>query len=199
MTNLSAKIAELFVMKGAAIRADLDAVSDTQELVRAKSDVESATDALIKPHLDQVDFSIRSASVRMAEFYQIFYVLENDIRVFVSDILEVAHGKNWWEKVVPPNVRDYAAKNKEKESKEGLPPRSQKYVDYTSFGQLGQIIKENWIDFAGLFPNCETERLEKVIQRLNLARGPIAHCGYLPEDEVVRLKLAIRDWYSLFE
>ena len=181
MGDLSTKIAELFVMKSAAIRADLDSVSDKQKLVRAKSDVEAATDALIRPHLDQVDFSIRSASTRMAEFYQIFYILENDIRSFVSDILEVAHGKNWWSQVVPDNIQEYATKNKEKENKEGLPPRSQNPVDYTSFGQLGQIIKENWIDFAGLFPNCEVERLEKVVQRLNLARGPIAHCWSEPE------------------
>ena len=91
------------------------------------------------------------------------------------------------------------SQNKDKESREGLPPRSQNLIDYLTFGHLGEIIKANWDIFAGLFPNCEVERLEKVVSRLNLARGPIAHCGYLPEDEVVRLKLAIRDWYSLSE
>lgn len=72
-------------------------------------------------------------------------------------------------------------------------------IDYITFGHLGEIIKANWDIFAGIFPNCQIERLEKVMSRLNIARGPIAHCGYLPEDEVVRLKLAIRDWYALAE
>ncbi len=196
---MSERITELFVLKNATITADLSRVQDERNLVKIKSDVERATDALISPHLSQVDFGIRSASVRMAEFYQIFYMLENDIRQLVYGVLIETYEKDWWTKHVPDNVRSYAKANKDKESKEGLPPRSKNLIDYLTFGHLGEIIKSNWDIFAGLFPNCEIERLEKVISRLNIARGPIAHCGYLPEDEVVRLKLAIRDWYALAE
>ncbi len=190
---------ELFVLKGAAIRADLERVSNDYNLVKAKSDIESATDALIDENLNQVDYEIRASAIRMAEFYQLFYMLENDIRSFVSEILFNAYQESWWEDYVPDDVKKYANSNKAKESKEGLPPRSNKLIDYLTFGHLGEIIKTNWDVFAGLFPNCEIDRLEKVVSRLNLARGPIAHCGYLPEDEVVRLKLAIRDWYALSE
>jgi hypothetical protein len=174
-------------------------VKDDQNLSKLKSDVEAATDALIAPHLAQTDFSIRAAAIRMAEFYQLFYILENDIRQFVDEVLTQTYPQGWWDRKVPENVRTYAKSNKDKESKEGLPPRSQNPIDYLTFGHLGEIMKSNWDVFAGLFPNCEIERLEKVISRLNMARGPIAHCGYLPEDEVVRLKLAMRDWYALFD
>lgn len=190
---------ELFVLKAAAIRSDLESVSDEKNIFKAKSDLEKATDALIDANLGQVDFEIRSSSIRMAEFYQIFYMLENDIRSFVSEVLLNAYEDIWWKDHVPEDVQKYANANKLKESKEGLPPRSDQLIDYVTFGHLGEIIKQNWDVFGGLFPNCEIERLEKVISRLNLARGPIAHCGYLPEDEVVRLKLAIRDWYALTE
>lgn len=190
-------VEELFVLKAAAICADLARVSSEQLLHRDRSDVEAATDALIAPHMNQVDFSIRSAAVRMAEFYQIFYMLENDMRSFVSGVLQDAYGENWWPSQIPETVVKYAQENKNKEIKDGLPPRSKRPIDYTAFGHLGEIIKYNWESFAGLFPGCEIERLEKVLGRLNTARGPIAHCGYLPEDEVVRLKLAVRDWYSL--
>lgn len=193
------KIAELFTLKSAAITADLARVSDEINLVKLKSDVERATDAMIAPHLSQIDFGIKASSARMAEFYQIFYMLENDIRRLVADVLEDTYAEDWWDKHVPEPVRIYAKSNKDKESKEGLPPRSKVMIDYITFGHLGEIIKSNWDIFAGLFPNCEIARMEKVISRLNLARGPIAHCGYLPEDEVVRLKLAIRDWYALAE
>lgn len=193
------KIAELFILKSAAIRADLDRVSDDHNLVKLQSEVERATDALIAPHLSQIDYAIRASAIRMAEFYQLFYMLENDIRQFVSSILYNAYGQNWWADHVPENVKTYAKTNKDKESKEGLPPRSKNFIDYVTFGHLGEIIKINWDVFGGLFPNCEIERLEKVVSRLNIARGPIAHCGYLPEDEVVRLKLAMRDWYALAE
>jgi hypothetical protein len=38
-----------------------------------------------------------------------------------------------------------------------------------------------------------------VVNRLDLVRGPIAHCNSLPEEEAIRLKLAIRDWKKLME
>ncbi len=193
------KISELFILKSAAISADLSRVTKEHKISDGISDLEKATDALIAPHIDQVDFKIRSSADRMAEFYRIFYILENDIRSFVSGVLYDAHGQDWWKKHVPPDVQKYAENNKGKESREGLPPRSKNLIDYVTFGHLSEILKVNWDTFAGLFPSCEIERLEKVFSRLNLARGPIAHCGYLPEDEVVRLKLAIRDWYGLSE
>lgn len=192
--------AELFTLKCAAIRADLIRVSEEHKVKAEKSDLESATDALIAPHMGQIDYQIRIAAERMAEFYQLFYMLENHIRRYVENVLdETYEDEQWWGKRVPENVRKYAKENKDRESREGLPPRSKNLIDYLTFGQLGEIIKVNWDVFAGLFPNCEIERLEKVVARLNLARGPIAHSGYLPEDEVVRLKLAIRDWFALAE
>lgn len=191
--------AELFILKNAAITADLERVSREQRIKMDRSDVERATDALIAPYMEQIDYPIRTAATRMAEFYQIFYMLENHIRVFVSDMLLDAHKANWWETCVPENIKKYAQENKTKENREGLPPRSKNLIDYLTFGHLGEIIKSNWSVFAGLFPNCEIERLERVVSRLNIARGPIAHCGYLPEDEVVRLKLAIKDWFALQE
>nr|WP_314442202.1 Swt1 family HEPN domain-containing protein [uncultured Sphingomonas sp.] len=191
---------ELFVLKAAAIRADLSRVSGEHKTHAEKSDVEVATDALIAPHMAQIDYQVRIASERMAEFYRLFYMLENHIRRFVEAVMnEAFEADPWWNKRVPEPVRKYAKDNKDRESKEGLPPRSQSPIDYLTFGQLGEIIKANWDVFAGLFPNCEIERLERVVSRLNLARGPIAHSGYLPEDEVVRLKLAIRDWFALSE
>ena len=198
MNNL--RDAELFVMKSAAIHADLSRVVLEYNMSGEKSAVEEATDSLIAPHMDQVDYQIRAAGKRMAEFYQLFYMLENDIRRFVESVLaDVYEEVDWWARHVPENVRTYAKSTKDKENREGLPPRSKNPIDYLTFGHLGEIIKKNWDIFAGVFPNAEIERLERVISRLNLARGPIAHCGYLPQDEVVRLKLAIRDWYALFE
>lgn len=193
------KLAELFVLKSAAIRADLSRVIDEQQVRKTKSDLEIATDAMIAPHISQISFKIRASAERMAEFYQLFYMLENEIRQFVQGVLYETYENEWWAKHVPEAVRTYAKSNKDRESKEGLPPRSVNLIDYITFGHLGEIIKSNWDIFAGIYPNCEIERLEKVIARLNIARGPIAHCGYLPEDEVVRLKLAIRDWYALSE
>lgn len=41
--------------------------------------------------------------------------------------------------------------------------------------------------------------VERVMGNLSVLRGPIAHCSPLADDEVVRLKLTVRDWFRLME
>lgn len=111
-------ITELFVLKCATIKADLSRVTDEQQIKKIKSDMEVATDAMIAPHLGQIDYQIRASAERMAEFYQIFYMLENDIRKFVQDVLYETYEDQWWTKYVPEAVKSYAKSNKDRESKE---------------------------------------------------------------------------------
>jgi hypothetical protein len=75
--------------------------------------------------------------------------------------------------------------------------RSDDPIDYTNFGELGEIIKQNWDLFGSVFDSPRA--VEKVISGLNLLRGPIAHCSALSEDEVVRLRLSVKDWFRLME
>jgi hypothetical protein len=195
---MSEKIIELFVVKNAVITSELLDVLKPLRKDSEKSELEKITDRLVSDYIEQIDLAIQRNAERMAEFYKIFYMLENDIRVLVESTLEEAKGVEWWS-TVPQEVRDNAQKNREREANEGLPPRSQKMIDYTTFGELGEVIKQNWDVFAGIFSGSNKNRVLRVINRLNLARGPIAHCGLLTEDEVVRLKLTVRDWYKLME
>ena len=73
--------------------------------------------------------------------------------------------------------------------------RSSEVIDYTTFGELGEIIQHNWDVFGDTFKNKSA--LRKVLNGLNLLRAPIAHCAPLAEDEVERLHLALRDWFRL--
>ena len=75
--------------------------------------------------------------------------------------------------------------------------RSEEELDYTTFGELSQIITTNWDIFGSLLSSKRA--LEKVMTALNNLRGPIAHCSMLAEDEVLRLKLTVRDWFRLME
>jgi Swt1-like HEPN len=190
---------ELFCLKGAVLFRELRSVLPSGQLVDGRTELERYTDALVDRHLDQIDNSIRSDAHRMGEFYRMFYSLENDIRDLIATTMEDAHGQYWWGNKVPENVRSNVKKNQANEDNEGLPPRSDRRIDYTSFGELGEIIKANWDDFRGMFSNCSIARFERVIRRLNLARGPIAHSGFVPPEESVRLKMAIRDWYAMLE
>jgi hypothetical protein len=131
----------------------------------------------------------------MSGYYRIFYMIENDIRKIISDTLEDSHGLDWWEECVPQSVKDEVQKNVKRESEAGVSLRSNSPLDYTTFGQLGDIIRGNWTDFAGMLRNQAA--LSRVLHSLNMSRATIAHCGLLGDDEVDRLTLNVRDWFRV--
>jgi hypothetical protein len=76
----------------------------------------------------------------------------------------------------------------------GMTPRSDEMLDYTTFGELSQIIENNWDLFGSIL-----KAVKRAMANLNTLRGPIAHCSPLAEDEVVRLQLSVRDWFRLMQ
>jgi Swt1-like HEPN len=187
---------ELFVLKCAVIEAGLRNVLaeyDT-ESVRTQG---TAGDEKLEPFIKQFELSNRRNATRMARYYEIFYLLENDIRRLIVETMEAAHGPDWWNTHVSPGVLEEVRKNRDREAQAGVSARSDDNIDYTTFGQLGDIIRENWSDFAGMLSNQSA--VSRVLFGLNMLRGTIAHCGVLAEDEVDRLKLAIRDWFRVLE
>jgi hypothetical protein len=108
------------------------------------------------------------------------------------------HGTGWWcNSVIPPNIFIEVQKRIKKEQESAITPRSFEEIDYTTFGELGEIIKFNWAIFASVFD--EVKAVEKVMSNLNSLRNPIAHCCMLAEDEKLRLELSLRDWFRLSE
>jgi hypothetical protein len=75
--------------------------------------------------------------------------------------------------------------------------RGQGQLDFSTFGELGQIITSNWDVFGALFKS--EKAVTRIMANLNTLRGPIAHCTLLAEDEVVRLRLSVRDWFRQME
>lgn len=145
----------------------------------------------------QFSESVRREAAQMAAHYEIFYCLEKSIRELVCDRLDAEHGAAWWNTVVPQPVRDNVAKNMQREQESGVTIRSTREIDYTTFGELGEIVRANWQMFSDTFNNDKA--FTKVMGSLNLLRGPIAHCSPLADDEVVRLRLTLKDWFRLME
>ena len=187
-----------FLLMGASLRAAVDAALTEQGVVGHKSSIERFSDALIKDYISVSSNEDRQQAERMASYYKLFYLLENEIRSFIVDILELS-GDDWWISRVPEAVRQNATKTLDRERREGTIPRSDRMIDYTTFGELGEIIKSNWDLFGGVFSRHDKVGVERVLQQLNMLRGPIAHCGVLGEDDVVKLKLVVRNWYRLTE
>lgn len=190
---------ELFILKNAVITKELRSAFTSNRVGNVRGALEAQADSLVSEYLKQVDFETLADAERMSEFYKLFYALENDIRDLIEATMVESKGTDWWTTAVPQAVRENAQKNHDKEAAEGLPPRSERMLDYTTFGELGEVVRENWDVFSGMFSNATRNRVLRVINRLNLVRGPIAHCNFLPEEEAIRLKLAIRDWYKLME
>jgi hypothetical protein len=133
----------------------------------------------------------------MAAHYAIFYCLENSIRELIVQRLEEVHGTEWWDVAVPEAVRKNADTNRKKETATGITSRSSELIDYSNFGELGEIIKSNWQIFGDMFQDVRA--VERVLSNLNTLRAPIAHCKALAEDEVLRLHLSLRDWFRQME
>jgi Swt1-like HEPN len=190
---------ELFILKNAVITQSLRSAFAAQGVGNTRGALEAQADSLVADYIRQMDFENVTNAARMSEFYKLFYALENDMRELIESAMVEVKGEDWWKIAVPQIVRDNVQKNYDREASEGLPPRSDRMIDYTTFGELGEIVKENWEVFSGMFSNATKNRVLRVINRLNMARGPIAHCNLLPEEEAIRLKLTIRDWYKLME
>ena len=187
---------ELFVLKCATISSALR--RETSKLGQSQyvdDPLIGGVGGDLVPYINQFDLRNRINAMNMAEYYRLLYMLENDIRELIEDTLGAVHGASWWQKCVPQAVREEGSKNLKRESEAGISLRSNRDLDYITFGQLGEIIRSNWGDFAGIFSNQPA--LSRVLSSLNMSRAAIAHCGILAEDEVDRLRLNVKDWFRV--
>lgn len=177
------------------LRADLQDVETRHDLDPISPLVEQTTEE--EGYYLQFSADTRRQAQEMAQYYRIFYCLENFIRDLVESQMEEAHGENWWGGHVLDNIKAAVKANKQREQDNGVTLRSSHPIAYTTFGELSEIIKSNWDIFGATF---STKRgVEKVMSALNLLRGPVAHCTVLAEDEVTRLHITVRDFYRLME
>lgn len=169
------------------IEKDLDLDLGRKELVEAKK----------KDYYLQFSAEFRSEAKEMAEHYEVFYCLERSIRSLVVQLMKEKYGDNWWTEKVNPAIVANVENNIKREEESGFTQRSELKIDYTTFGELGQIVSGNWEAFADLFKNPRA--FQKIMTSLNLLRGPIAHCCPLAQDEVVRLEITVKDWFRVME
>lgn len=141
----------------------------------------------------QFSKKLRDEADMMQRHYAVFYCLENSIRELIIDRLVELYGQNWWDDHVPQVVRDNCKKNRDKELGAGFTPRSDQMIDYSTFGELGEIFKANADTFGEMFR--ELTAVGRILSNLNTLRGPIAHCKPLAGDEVTRLYLGMSDWF----
>ncbi len=161
------------------------------ELGHVQSD--SISESEYYPQFEQ---SVRREAAYMSGHYEVFYCLETSIRKLISATLRDAEGAHWWQS---GRIQEKIQKDVEtviqREIDSGVSQRSDNEIDYTTFGQLSVIITDNWDLFGAIFSSQKAVR--RVMSNLNLLRGPIAHCCPMEDDEVDRLRLAVKDWFRM--
>jgi len=195
MSRLSSSLNN-FAMTCQFIEHDLDQIEQEYgvNLNRGRLKI-NETDQYYYPQIDQ---KIRDEAASMAPHYEVFYSLEKTVRRQVSATLLSSEGVNWWNSLcIPDELRKSAEERQQREIDSGFTPRSDDLIDFCTFGELGEIIKKNWVVFASSFKSVKA--VERVMSSLNMLRGSIAHCSMLAEDEIVRLRLTVKDWFRLME
>ncbi len=132
---------------------------------------------------------------KMADFYSLYFSLENSVRKLVQDVLNEKYGQNWWETKVPSGVKDNVKKLQKDEKESAMSIRSENPLDYTNFGELICIFEANWLDFSDLFRGLKA--IKDTLSPLNKIRNVIAHSCELNDDEILRFKLLIKDWFRI--
>lgn len=187
---------KLFQVSNQLVENSLDRIEDKFAVDLGRSHVK--TIEADRDYYPQISRSIRVEASEMAKAYEIFYSLEKTVRAFIEDSFDAAGITDWWtEEYVPQKIKTDTENRMQREIDSGMTPRSIDPIDYTNFGELSEIIKNNWDVFSG---SLRSQRaMVNVMSRLNTLRGPIAHCSPLAEDELIRLKLSVRDWFRLME
>jgi hypothetical protein len=188
-----------FGMTNMLIETDLDHIEKRFDIRLRENNISSSeTKDIEETYFPQFEAELRKEAAYMARNYELFYCLEKTIRNQISELLEDTNGANWWnDTIVPQHIVGEVKKRIQRERESGITPRSLEPLDYTNFGELGEIIKTNWSIFASVFNNIKA--VEKVMFNLNTLRNPIAHCSMLAEDEKLRLELSLKDWFRLWE
>lgn len=181
---------KLFGLNNLAIEAEIKKTEQTLGLQFRQEAVNEDKDEEFYPQFPE---HIRYEAASMARHYEIFYCLESSIRQLISERLKEEIGENWWQDAVPEQIRKSAEDNRKRESEMGLTPRSDEIIDFTTFGELAQIIGHNNKIFADTFRDLKA--VARILTLLNSLRAPIAHCCPLADDEVARLQISLSDWF----
>jgi hypothetical protein len=191
--DAEAKI-KLFVLSNSLAENALDKVEEKFSVDLSRKE---KTPIKEQDYYLQFEAAFRKEAKEMSKHYEVFYCLEKSIRSLVVQLMQENYGETWWETKVKEDIRRNVELNIRRELESGFTERSELKIDYTTFGELTVIVQENWEAFKDLFRNPKA--FSKIMSSLNQLRGPIAHCCPLAADEIVRLDLAVKDWFRLME
>jgi len=181
----------LFAMKNLLLEGELSKLEESGIELGHMQTIEK--DELVDT--DLFEHEILRKAKKMADFYILYFSLENSVRKLITDVLTEKHGVEWWEKKVPPRVKENVKKLQEKEKDTAMSIRSEDKLAYTNFGELIDIFNANWNDFTEILRSRKS--VQDTLSQFKNIRNVIAHSCELNDDEILRLKLLIKDWLRI--
>jgi len=130
----------------------------------------------------------------MADFYVLYYCLENSVRRLVTERMSEKYGVKWWDKV-PAAIATEVADKQKREKDTVLTVRSDDPLAYTNFGELIVIMESNWDCFSDTIRSKKA--MNKVLSEFNQIRNVIAHSSDLSDNDILRFKLLVNDWFNI--
>lgn len=181
----------LFGMHNLMLESELGKLEDSGVQIEHAKTIQKAE--IVDVELFETD--ILEEAKKMADFYAIYYSLENSIRRLISGRLAEKHGANWWNGRVPEGVQR-AVKDKQQDERDtvmSIP--SEDPLSYTNFGELISIFDANWDDFSDTLRSRKA--MQSILAQFNKIRNVVAHSCELNEDEITRFKLLVKDWFRI--
>ena len=178
-----------FIFNGLLLDDTLDKLEDSGISIREGQKLKGVS------RIQETDFSpkIIHNATKMSSVFTVFFCLENAVRELIQERLAERFGPTWWNDKIPTKIKDNVEKLKDKEKLNRYhAQRSANNIGYTFFGQLCQIIINNWDDFSDLFP--DQHWINSRFNDLEMSRNIIMHTGILPEIEIERIESICRDW-----
>jgi hypothetical protein len=138
------------------------------------------------------DVNVANAKA-MALVYTAIAAFENSVRSLVLKTLADRFKEEWWEKGVSKGIRDRAEKRlADEEQVRWHAQRGNDPINYTTFGDLKNVMQNNWDCFEVLIGSLPwASGIFDVVER---SRNVIMHSGTLEREDIERLGVNIRDW-----
>lgn len=117
--------------------------------IRVGADESASERSLLDETLDPFSVDLRNEALRMTRLYALLYCFENSVRSLINERLSERHGSSWWTNRVPKKIRDVAeSRQGQAQSKSWLEGQKRDVLGFVDFGNLADLITNNWDDFA---------------------------------------------------
>lgn len=191
MTDAHKEIRD-FVFRGLLFESESEALRRAG--IRVGADIGQAEEALLFEALAPFGVQRRNRAMEMARLYAVLHAFENEVRSLISDTLEEKVSPDWWASTaVPKKIRDMAESRQKTALRDAwLEGEKTSSLEYADFGDLSNIITNNWEYFKDVIPSHAW--ISQRMTELEKARNFVAHHRMLLPSEFQRIYMYISDW-----